>query len=315
MKQMEEVLREPPTEGKETFAETFGYWYYRTAERLAAALPERTGRRLFRAAAAVEHARAEDQRRIVTRNLARVLGKPEEAPEVRAAVREAFDSYARYWYDTFLLRVLSPEEIDKRFDMRGLEHVEAAREKGKGAVMCLPHLGNWDAAGRWMTQHGYPVTAVAEMLRPQRLYELFLQHRRELGMNIVPFAGGRKVAEKLLPLIADNHLIALVSDRDLSGKGVEVEMFGATRKLPAGPALLSLTTGSPLIPAALYDTPDGWQCRLTEPLEVERTDVLRDDVTAMTRLLAERFERFIAAAPTQWHMWQPAWPQDEERTP
>lgn len=312
MKQMQEPAQEAAQEERETFAETFGYWYYRTMERLAAALPERLGRRLFRTAAAVEYARAEGQRRMVARNLARVLGKHEDAPEVAAAVREAFDSYARYWYDTFLLRVLPPAEIDKRFEMRGLEFVDAALERGKGALLCLPHLGNWDAAGRWMTQHGYPLTAVAEMLRPPRLFELFLQHRRELGMNIVPFAGGRRAAEQLLPLIGNNELIALVSDRDLGGRGVDVDMFGATRKLPAGPALLSLTTGSPLLPAAAYDTPDGWMCRITEPIEVERTDVLRDDVTALTRLLGERFERFIAAAPTQWHMWQPAWPQDED---
>ena len=312
MSQVGERVPEPPLEDRETFAETFGYWYYRTAERLAAALPERVGRRLFRAAAAVEYARSEDQRLMVARNLSRVLGKPVDAPEVRAAVREAFDSYARYWYDTFLLRVLPPEEIDKRFDMRGLEHVDAALERGKGVVLCLPHLGNWDAAGRWMTQHGYSLTAVAEMLRPPRLYELFLQHRRELGMNIVPFSGGRKAAEQLLPLIANNEVIALVSDRDLGGRGVDVEMFGATRKLPAGPALLSLTTGSPLSPVAMYDTPDGWQCWITPPIEVPRTEVLRDDVTALTRLLASCFERFIAAAPTQWHMWQPAWPEDEQ---
>lgn len=134
-------------------------------------------------------------------------------------------------------------------------------------------------------------------------------------MNIVPLVGARKVGEELLALIARNELIALVSDRDLRGRGVEVEMFGATRKLPAGPALLSLTTGSPLVPCAMFDTPDGWLCHITEPIEVERTDVLRNDVAALTRKLAGRFEEFIAAAPTQWHMWQPAWPEDEVEAP
>jgi KDO2-lipid IV(A) lauroyltransferase len=247
----------------------------------------------------------------VARNLARVLGKDPESPEVRAAVREAFDSYARYWYDTFLIRALSPEEFDARFDMRGVEHVDAALEQGRGALVCLPHLGNWDAAGRWITQHGYPLTAVAEMLRPERLYRLFREHREALGMGIVPFTGTRKVAEELVQLVAKNELIALVSDRDLGGRGVDVEMFGAMRKLPAGPALLSLTTGSPLVPAAVYDTDRGWRCTFTPPLELGRTDDLRADVAALTRKLASRFEGFIAAAPTEWHMWQPAWPEDE----
>lgn len=312
MKQMEALQREArPASAHESTRERYAYWYYRTMEWAAMRFPEAVGRRLFRAAAALEHARSEGQREIVARNLARVLGKPPGSPEVRAAVRDAFDSYARYWYDSFLARVLPPEQLDERFEMRGVEHVDAALEEGRGALLCLPHLGNWDVAGRWMTQHGYPLTAVAEMLRPERLYRLFLEHREALGMGIVPFTGTRKVAEKLVQLVARNELIALVSDRDLSGKGVEVEMFGAMRKLPAGPALLSLTTGSPLLPAGMYDTDRGWFCRFTAPLELGRTDDLRADVAALTRKLASRFEGFIAAAPIQWHMWQPAWPGDE----
>jgi lauroyl/myristoyl acyltransferase len=301
---------------RETFAEIFSYWYYRGAEWAARTLPERVGRRLFSAAGAVEHARNHGQRRVVSRNLARVLGKPPDSAVVRVAVREAFDSYARYWYDTFLLRALPAQEIRKRFEMRGIEIIDAALERGKGGLFCLPHLGNWDAAGRWMTLHGYSLTAVAETLRPERLFHLFLQHREELGMKILPLGATRKMGEELMGLIAQNEVIALVSDRDLRGRGVEVEMFGATRRLPAGPALLSLTTGSPLIPCAMYDTEDdGWLCLITEPIEVERTDRLRDNVAALTRKLAGRFEEFIAAAPTQWHMWQPAWPEDEIEAP
>ena len=41
---------------------------------------------------------------------------------------------------------------------------------------------------------------------------------------------------------------------------------------------------------------------------VELTGVTRPDVTAVTRLMAESFERAIAAKPVDWHMFQPAWP-------
>jgi lauroyl/myristoyl acyltransferase len=34
---------------------------------------------------------------------------------------------------------------------------------------------------------------------------------------------------------------------------------------------------------------------------------MREDVAALSRLMAERFERAIAAKPTDWHMFQPAW--------
>jgi KDO2-lipid IV(A) lauroyltransferase len=84
-------------------------------------------------------------------------------------------------------------------------------------------------------------------------------------------------------------------------------MFGRIRRLPPGPALLSLSTGAPLLSCPTYTTDDGWLCRISEPLEIERTGNMREDVTALTRLLAADWERGIAAKPTDWHMFQPAW--------
>jgi phosphatidylinositol dimannoside acyltransferase len=299
----------PERRPHETLGETFSFNLYRAAERAATILPERAGRRLFTGLGLAYHAADASGRATVARNLSRVLGKPPDSPEVKAAVREAFQSYARYWFDTFLMRVIRPEEFLKRYEMRGLEHVTAALEGGRGALFCTPHLGNWDAGAKWMSLHGYRITAVAEQLRPERLFKLWLEHRRALGLGIVPLSDKNTVAQRLVELIQRNELIALVSDRDLRETGPVVEMFGAERRLPAGPALLSLSTGSPLIPAATYDTEDGWMAVISPPLEIKRTGNMREDVTRLTRLLAAEFERSIAAAPTQWHMWQPAWPE------
>lgn len=302
----------------ETLSETMSYSLYRTAQWAATTLPEKAGRRLFTALGLAYHAADAGSRRTVARNLSRVLGKPPGSPEVRASVREAFQSYARYWFDTFLMRVIRQEDFLKRFEMRGMEHVTAALERGRGVLFCLPHLGNWDAAAKWMTLNGYRINAVAEQLKPERLFQLWLDHRRALGLSIVPLSDKNSVGRRLRQLLGQNELIALVSDRDLRETGPVVEMFGAPRRIPAGPALLSISSGASLIPAATYDTDDGWLCVIREPVELERTGDMREDVARLSRLLAADFERSIAAAPTQWHMWQPAWPEadatDAERT-
>lgn len=299
--------------GGETLGEHLSYWEYRSAERAAMALPESVGRRLFSLAGALAFHISPGARRTVKSNLARVLGRDSDSPLVDAAAREAFRSYARYWYDTFRMRVIPREEFLKRHGSVGLEHIERALEGGRGALMALPHLGNWDAAGHWLHVLGHSMTAVAEELRPRRVYDLFLEHRKALGIGIVPLTDTRKVGQDLVRLLARNELIALVCDRDLKNRGVEVTMFGEKRRMPAGPALLSLATGSPLLPCATYDAEDGWSVLIGPPLEVERTGDRRKDVIALTQRLAEEFERAIAAAPTQWHMFQPAW--DHEGAP
>jgi phosphatidylinositol dimannoside acyltransferase len=303
---------------RETPRERLSYAAYRSVEKAAMALPEAWGRRLFDLGGQLGYHVALRARRVVAENLSRVLGKDPRSPLVQAAVQEAFRSYARYWFEAFRVRVLSDREFLARYRVEGGEHLEAAEEAGRGAVLALPHIGNYDAAGRWVHASGHRITAVAELLKPDRLFELFLQHRRELGMNIVPLYNSRTVGEELMKLLSQNHFIALVSERDLKGKGLKVEMFGEERRMPAGPAMLSLAAGVPLLPCACYDLEDGWRIVIRPPLEIERSGDMREDVKALTRKLASVFERDIAAAPTQWHMFQPAWPKEEdepERSP
>lgn len=296
----------------ETLKDRLAYAGFAAAEKLAMALPEDWGRKLFDLGAEAAFHLAAGARRVVEGNLSRVIGRAPGSPALRAATREAFRSYARYWFDTFRIRVMPDEEFLRRMRFEGWENFAGAIEAGTGAVLALPHLGNWDAAAKWVHLKGWKITAVAELLRPDRLFRLFLGHREDLGMNIVPLYDDRKVGEELVRLLGQSHVVALVADRDLKGRGVIVEMFGEELRLPAGPALLSLATGAPLLPASCYDSEEGWVCFIGEPLVIERTGNLRDDVTAMTRLLAARFERSIGAAPTQWHMFQPAWEPVEQ---
>jgi len=291
----------------ETPRERFWYWAYRTAEELAAALPERIGRGLFFLLGRIAYGVLPGVRATVAANQARVLGLPPDSDLVRSATREAFDLYARYWHDTFRLRVMSPAEVTRRMHVEGLEHIDRALEAGKGVIAVVPHMGNWDAAGYWIAVNGYRVVSVAEELRPRRLFELFLRHRRGLGMRVVPLSDGTRVGQQLAALLNENWVVGLVADRDLTGRGVEVEMFGARRRLPAGPALLSLSTGAPLLVCTVVTTGEGWAVSVGEPLALEPSGVIREDVAALTRLMAEGFERAIAARPVDWHMFQPAW--------
>jgi phosphatidylinositol dimannoside acyltransferase len=291
----------------ETRRETLGYWGYRSAEWLAMSLPERTGRRVFETLGRVAHRRLHGVRATVAANQARVLGAEPSDARVDHATREAFELYARFWFDAFRIRTMPEKEFNERIVVIGVENIDRALEAGKGCVCALPHMGNWDAAGHWFGVNGYRIAAVAEELRPPRLYELFLRHREELGMRIVGLTKEGHVGQQLKQLLSENWMVALVADRDLTGRGTEVEMFGATRRVPAGPALLSLSSGAPLVVCPVYTRGDGWEVRIEEPLEIERTGVIREDVAALSRLMAERFERAIAAKPTDWHMFQPAW--------
>jgi lauroyl/myristoyl acyltransferase len=280
---------------------------YRAVYRLARALPERMGRRLFDLVGRAGHALLPGLRATVTANQARVLGLPADDAVVRASTAEAFRTYARYWVDSFRLDLMSDDEVFARVDVVGYEHVEAAFALGRGVICVLPHMGNWDIGGRYMKARGHGVVSVAEELEPQRLFELFLAHRTSMGIEILGLSQNGQVGRTLLRRLGENRMVALVADRDLSGRGVEVSMFGAPRRLPAGPGLLSISAGAPILVTPVYHVGDGWRIVFGAPLEPELTGDRRRDVASITRSMAEEFERAISAAPSDWHLFQPAW--------
>ena len=285
--------------------ETATYLLYRFMSWLGPILPTRSGRSAYQSAGRLLYHLASGPRATVAANQAQVLGRPVEDPLVQASTREAFALYGRYWFDTFNVLGWNDERVVGSFRFDGIEHVEKGLADGKGVVIALPHTGNWDVGGRAMGLRMAPVVSVAEHLKPERLFELFLEHRRQLGMDIVDLASDH-VGRQLTQRLEENRIVALVADRDLSGGGVEVEMFGRTRRMPAGPALLALSSGAPLLSGPTYTTRDGWVEVLT-PVSIEPTGKRKDDLIALTRALAAAFEFAIAAAPPDWHLFQPGW--------
>jgi len=230
---------------------------------------------------------------------------------MRRAVQEAFDSYARYWLESFRLPKLSVDTVERGFDVEGYQHIVDGLGEGNGVILVLPHLGGWEWAGRWIVDQGHQITVVVEKIDPPELFEWFVDLRSELGMHVV--ALGPDAGKTVMRALRDNHVVCLLADRDLQGGGPEVEFFGERTTLPGGPATLSLRTGAPILPTGVYFTNrvDGHDAWVRPPLPVERVEKrLRDDVQRVTQALAHELEMLIRRAPSQWHMFQPNWPSD-----
>jgi KDO2-lipid IV(A) lauroyltransferase len=272
------------------------------AWRIARLLPERWVYAIFEGLSVRSMRRNAKRRAAVEALLEPVVGKE----QLHARVEEAFRWYGRYWAETFRMGDLTYEELDKRFVCEGRENIENAFRSGRGGVLATLHMGNWDAGGRWVAER-WPLAVVVEVLRPRMLFDRFVEHRRKLGMTIIPLERGSDPTGRCIEQLNEGKMVALVADRDLSGSGVEVEMFGRRTKMPPGPAVLGLRAGVDVIPATIYQRWDGsWLARVLPP--VERPDgAAPDAVRIYTQRLAERFEELIRAEPAQWHVFNRYW--------
>lgn len=230
---------------------------------------------------------------------------------LRRATQLAFDSYSRYWLESFRLPHLPRRTVTRGMRVEGFEHVVQGLDAGNGVILALPHLGGWEWAGRWLADQGLGVTAVVEAIEPPELFDWFRELRQKLGMNIV--ALGHRAGREVLAALDRNEIVCLLSDRDIQRSGIEVEFLGERTTLPAGPATLALRTGAPVLPTAVYftDRTDGHLGVVRPPLDSVRGDGrLRADVERVTQDLAIELEHLIRRAPYQWHLFQPNWPSD-----
>jgi KDO2-lipid IV(A) lauroyltransferase len=177
----------------------------------------------------------------------------------------------------------------------------------RGAVAALPHMANWDLAGAWGTSVGIRVTAVAERLEPEEVFERFVTYREALGMEIIALTGGGDPFPQLIRSIEAGRLVCLVADRDLTSNGVDVVLAGSRTRMPPGPAALALRTGTPLVPVTLTYEGPRMRIHVHEAIAPPEGLTGRAAVAEMTQRLADVFGPELQAHPHDWHMLQRFW--------
>lgn len=279
---------------------------------LVKAVPGGLARRGFTAAADAATMRNGAGTRQLRKNLRRVVGAGMPDAELDELVAAGLRSYARYWLETFRLPRMDKRAVAEYLNAHayGVEHIDAALAAGSGAILALPHQGNWDTSGIFLVAHSGPFATVAERLKPDSLYDRFVAYRESLGFEVLPLTGGaRSPVDILRERLQANTIVCLLADRDLSRNGVEVDFFGERTRMPGGPALLSATTGAPILVVNPWFTPDGWAHNVQAPIPIPDGH-LRDQVPAMTQAMATAFEPVIREHPQDWHMLQPLWLAD-----
>jgi len=296
-----------PGEGGPAIPDEFSlsYFSYRLLGALVPWIPPRLGYALFDRLGDLAHDRATSSRRNVYHNLRHVLGSETDPAHLEGVARQIFRHQARNYYDLFRVAALSAEQIREFVTPRGMENIDKALQAGKGIVMFTAHYGSLDIASQRLALEGYPITVVAEHLKPERLFRYVTSLRATHGLRFIP---NDSFLRPLYRALRNNEILALASDRNLTGSGRLVSFFGAPALLPDGHVRLALRCGAKLLPTFGRRRPDNSFEIITEPaLELQPSgDAERDVGTAMDALVSV-VERYVGQHPEQWVLFQPVW--------
>jgi KDO2-lipid IV(A) lauroyltransferase len=245
-------------------------------------------------------------------NLQRVV--PGNGPDAMdELMRDAVSSSMRYWCDTFRCSDWSMSRISTTVTATREDLLTAPMKDGRGVVIALPHAGNWDHAGFYFCGMGFPLVTVAERVKPEALFNKFLEYRQNMGMEVLALDG--RSMGTLMQRAREGALIALVSDRDLSRSGVDVNFFGHPARMPAGAALLAIRTGIPLVTAFVSYTNTGIHIEFNSVV-IPSQGTEAERVATVVQECADFFAKGIAKHPQDWHMLQRIWTDGDfkERT-
>jgi KDO2-lipid IV(A) lauroyltransferase len=223
--------------------------------------------------------------------------------------KDGMRSYLRYWFDTFRLNKWSKSRIIETTFVIRENLLRDPVETKKGCIIALPHAGNWDHAAAYFCSTGIPLTAVVEKLKPETIFKKFLAYRQSIGIEAISHK------EKTIPILMDRlnegKLIALVADRDLSRNGIEVNFLGGIAKMPAGPAILAIKSGSPLVTAYIRYLDNGIEITFDETIKLPIAGNEEEQVRTVTQSMADNFAKRIKDSPVDWHMLQRIWVDEE----
>ncbi len=201
--------------------------------------------------------------------------------------------------------------------------VRAELAAGRPVVCFLGHLGNWDLAGAWGTTAIGPVVTVAERLEPEEVYAEFLAFRESLGMTILPLTGGGDVFAQLRGHLTKPVLMPLLADRDLTDRGVEVDLCGHRSQdggRPCSPVAGHGRGAAPgLDPLRASASEPSWKHRIVitfhDRVEVPSSGTTRAKAVAMTQQCADALGSAIVEHTADWHMLQRVFLDDLEPRP
>lgn len=271
--------------------------------KIAARIPGWAWRPLVRASSWV----VVKQRRTAVRqwrlNVEVAIGRPPTDLETRQAIFSWYRNLAgsvqlsRLTRNQVLAQVLcEPDDLQRFRDAFN----------GPGAIVALPHMGDWDLAGAWAGALGMPVSSVAERLADEE-FTYFMAVRSRVGMRIYAHNDPGST-RKLIDDLAERRVVALVADRDMSRNGIPVHWNTPSGPrdvtLSPGPAHMARSTGATLL-GAVSTFEDNKMRLVFDPIEVDRGE---DGIRVTTQRLADYFSAAVQAKPTDWHLMQRFFP-------
>ena len=257
---------------------------------------------------------ASKQRKIAIESLTMAFGQEKSKQEIITIARDCFQTMAKIAIE-FMLFTERPVFVDRFVSVSGLENLDKALAKNKGAISLSAHFGNFPLMCTKLSFAGYKMSTILRHMRDKWVNNYFLTRRTSLGVGSIFTQPRKQCVEKCLEVLRNKEILFMQLDQNFGTGGVWVDFFGKKAGTAKGPIVFALRTGAPIVPMFIYRKDNEQQHIVIEP-EVELLEGKdpEDTIKINAQRLTKIIESYIRRYPKEWGWIHKRWkarPQEE----
>jgi KDO2-lipid IV(A) lauroyltransferase len=278
---------------------------YFALSRLLSHLPHKVVLGFGRALGRLGFAFDAGHRSIALRNLERCC--PElGAGQRRRLLAACYRHFGEVFCEIFSVARLSEDQLTRRFDIEGLQHLEDAVGEGRGVMLLCGHFGNWQVAIYPLSLRLGGLQVVARPPNNPLVANDILGYRERFGVSVVARGGA---SQQILGIVRRGGRVGIVIDqRPPPGTGIELPFLGLPARTTNVPALIAIRARTPAVPVACVPVGDGrYRIRIREAIEAEGKGT--EAATRLTRRYIEAIEEDIRDRPELYFWMHERWKQ------
>jgi Kdo2-lipid IVA lauroyltransferase/acyltransferase len=280
------------------------YWLTRHAARsllgVTGALPDRTIPSLGTAVGTLAYALLPRYRQMARANLQHAFGAAWPVGEIERASRRNFHHLGQALVEFLKMSDWDGAEVERRVELQGRHHLDAALAAGRGVVCVTAHYGNWELLAARLVRAGYPLNVIARPSNDPAIEGMIAAIRQRHGYRVIP-RSSPSAPRLSLECLRRNELLGILMDQPAQGRAAVVEFLGHPASTVTGPAVLARRTGAPLVPVFTRRRGDGTHvAEFLAALEWETTSDPERDILEVTSRLSQVIEAQVRRDPAQW---------------
>lgn len=215
----------------------------------------------------------------------------------------------------FMERIRTPGQDNIRFTSTGWRKFEAELDKGRGAIVLMSHMGNWDVAASLMSKRRKDLKLLLYMgaKAKEQIESVQKQALNDNGIRIVavePSAGSPLDVVEGIRFLKSGGVVSLTGDKlwHPDQRAVSVPFLGGTARIPEFPHVFALVSKAPLFVFFTFRTgPGSYRFMLSDPMYI--TCASREDrrraVAESARVYAGMLEQTLGEHPYEWYHFDP----------